>query len=314
MSMQSGFKQTLKAVDMFAGIGGFTEGARLAGIETVWAANHWPAAVHWHQLNHPDAIHACQDLQQADFRDVPAHDVLLAAPACQGHTHARGREKPHHDALRSTAWAVVTCAEVHRSSIVVAENVPEFLDWTLYPAWLDAMQRLGYSVSPHVVDAADHGVPQHRVRLFLVCTRSANPLKLELPRYPHVPVGQVIEWDAHPWTLIDKPGRSAATLRRCASGRAAFGRRFVAPFYGSGSGLCGRSIQRPLGTVTTKDRWMVVDGDRCRMLQISEARAVMGLRPDFQLPSVKHEAMKMLGNAICPPVARDILLAVRAAV
>lgn len=303
----------MRAVDLFAGIGGFTEGARLAGVQTVWAANHWPAAVHWHHCNHPEAVHTCQDLQQADFREVPAHDVLLAAPACQGHSHARGREKPHHDALRSTAWAVVTCAEVHRPPVVVVENVPEFLDWTLYPAWLEAMRRLGYNVAPHVVDAADHGVPQHRVRLFLVCSRSAKPLELALPKRPHVPVDQVIEWDAHRWRPIDRPGRSAATLRRCAAGRAAFGRRFVAPFYGSGSGLGGRSIHRPLGTITTVARWMVVDGDRMRMLQVSEARAAMGLRADFLLPPVQHQAMKMLGNAVCPPVACDLLLAIRAA-
>ena len=40
------------------------------------------------------------------------------------------------------------------------------LNWTLYPAWEDA--RLGYAVAPHLIDAADHGVPQHRERLFLV--------------------------------------------------------------------------------------------------------------------------------------------------
>jgi DNA (cytosine-5)-methyltransferase 1 len=121
------------AIDLFAGAGGFSEGARMAGVSVAWAANHWAEAVRWHACNHPGATHACQDLQQADFRDAPPHDVLLASPACQGHSRARGTDRPHHDAQRSTAWAVVTCAEVHRPPVVVVENVPEFADWTLYP-------------------------------------------------------------------------------------------------------------------------------------------------------------------------------------
>lgn len=49
--------------------------------------------------------------------------------------------------------------------------------------------------------------------------------------------------------------------------------RFVMPYNGSGSGLTGRSLARPLGTVTAADRWAVVDGDRMRMLSIRELRA-----------------------------------------
>ena len=50
----------------------------------------------------------------------------------------------------------------------MVENVVDFQNWTLFPAWKDAMQRLGYAIAPHIIDAADHGVPQHRERLFLV--------------------------------------------------------------------------------------------------------------------------------------------------
>ncbi len=97
----------MRAIDLFAGIGGFSEGARQANIDVVWAANHWELAVQYHSANHPHTEHVCQDLHQAAWDQCPKHDILLASPACQGHTHARGKEKPHHDAQRSTAWAVV---------------------------------------------------------------------------------------------------------------------------------------------------------------------------------------------------------------
>lgn len=301
----------MEAIDLFAGAGGFSEGARMAGVHVKWAANHWRLAVDFHGQNHPETAHSCQDLQQANWREVPGHDVMLASPACQGHSPARGKEQPHHDALRSTAWAVVACAEYHRSRVVLVENVPEFRRWLLYPAWCDAMQRLGYAVAPHIVDSADHGVPQHRERLFLVCTQSKHPLHLNLPKRAHRPIGDVIEWDAHQWRQIDRPGRSAKTLQRVAAGRAEFGARFVAPYYSSGSGLTGRSIHRPIGTITTRDRWAVVDGDRMRMLQVPEAKAAMGFPARYALPGTHREALFMLGNAVCPPVAADLLAAIR---
>lgn len=301
------------AIDLFAGAGGFSEGARLAGVHVAWAANHWPTAVQWHAANHPHTHHACQDLQQADFRDAPRHDVLLASPACQGHSRARGTDKPHHDAQRATAWAVVTCVEVHRPAVALVENVREFAAWQLYPAWCAAMHALGYALQPMVIDAADHGVPQHRQRLFVVCTRSRHPVQLTLPRRSHTKAADIIDFSSGDWAPVNRPGRSARTLCRVANARARFGRRFVMPYYGSGSGLTGRSLDRPLGTITTRARWAVVDGEHMRMLTADESRAAMGFPHDYKLPSTTTEALHLLGNAVCPPVAADLVQAVREA-
>lgn len=297
----------VRAVDLFAGAGGFTEGASMAGVKVVWAANHWPLAVMYHGKNHPDTQHICQDLHQADWSQLPDHDLMLASPCCQGHSRSRGKDRPHHDKQRSTAWAVVSCAEYHRQEVAIVENVPEFMEWSLYPSWLDAMRRLGYAVSPHIVDAADHSVPQNRIRLFLICTRSRQPITLKLPKRNHVGINTVIEWDRYKWNAIDKPGRSQNTLKRIASGRARFGDRFIAPYYGSGSGMTGRSLDRPVGTITTLDRWSIINGDYMRMLQPSEIRSAMGFRPDYDLPDTRREAIHLMGNAVCPPVAADIL-------
>lgn len=303
----------MNAVDLFAGAGGFSEGATAAGARVVWAANHWPTAVQWHAANHPDTEHACQDLQQADFREAPQHDLLLASPACQGHSRARGAEKPHHDALRATAWAVVTCAEVHRPAVALVENVPEFAEWALYPAWCAAMHALGYALAPMVIDAADHGVPQHRRRLFIACTRSKHPVQLNLPQRQHAPAASVIDFNAGRWAPVASASRAAKTLQRVDSGRERFGDRFVMPYYGSGSGLTGRSLERPLGTITTRARWAVVDGDRMRMLTNDESRAAMGFRAGYRLPEATTQALHLLGNAVCPPVAADLVMALRKA-
>lgn len=300
----------LRAVDLFAGAGGFSTGAIQAGIEVVWAANHWPLAVRYHELNHPGANHACQDLHQANWLELPPHEFLLASPCCQGHSPARGKDRPHHDEQRSTAWAVVSCAEVHREDVLIIENVPAFLKWSLYPAWELAMKTLGYTLSPHIIDAADHGVPQNRERLFLVGTKSKNPIQLDLPKRDHVAIDTVIDWDYPDWTPIDKPGRSQKTLDRIANGRARYGDRFLAPFYGSGSGTTGRSIHRPVGTITTRDRWAIIDGNRMRMMKKQEVRASMGFPESYMLPETHREAVHLMGNAVCPPVVTDLIDAV----
>lgn len=303
----------MKAIDLFAGAGGFSTGATMAGVHVVWAANHWPAAVHVHANNHPATQHVCQDLQQADWTQVPAHDLLMASPACQGHSRARGKERSHHDAQRSTAWAVVSAAEFHRPELVLVENVPEFAKWTLFPAWCSAMGALGYAISPMILDAADHGVAQHRRRLFIVGTQSKHPVQLNLPQRPHVGAAEIIDFNAGRWAPIHKPGRSKSTLARIASGRKAHGDRFLAPYFGSGSGLTGRSLSRPVGTITTRDRWAVIDGERMRMLSVDECRKAMGFPASYQLPNRAKDAMHMLGNAVVPVVACDVINALRLA-
>jgi DNA (cytosine-5)-methyltransferase 1 len=292
------------AIDLFAGLGGWSEGARRAGVRVAWAANHWPVAVQWHALNHPDTEHVCQDLHQANWSRVPPHDLLMASPACQGHSRARGTDRPHHDETRSTAWAVVACAEFHRPAKLIVENVPEFRDWILYPAWADALQRLGYTLFPCVVDAADCGAPQNRDRLFVVGTLDGKPPASIVP-LNHRPASSFINFGSGRWSAIDKPGRAAATLERVEAGRAAFGDRFLASYYGNTK--TGRSLDRPIGTITTRDRWAIIDGDRMRMLSVPEARAAMGFSDSYALPSDSKTAMHLLGNAVCPDAAERVI-------
>lgn len=301
----------MRAIDLFAGAGGFTCGAKAAGAEVVWAANHWPAAVAVHAANHPTTEHICQDLQQAAWHLVPRHDLVLGSPACQGHALARGIERPHHDGSRSTAWAVVSALEAGKAPTAIVENVPEFRRWRLYPAWLDALRLLGYAAAEHLIDAADHGVPQRRVRLFITLTRSARPLHLVLPRRPRGKALDIINFDDGRWDTVVRPGRAAATLARYEAGRRDHGRRFLLPYYGTARG--GRSLNEPIGTITTSaNHHAVVDGDKMRMLLASEVRAAMGFPPDYLLPEQRTLAVHLLGNAVCPIVAQDLVEAVRA--
>jgi DNA (cytosine-5)-methyltransferase 1 len=194
---------------------------------------------------------------------------------------------------------------------IIIENVPEFQDWKLFPSWKSAMQALGYAMSVNVLDAADAGIPQHRLRLFIVCTRSLFPIQIPNPTHRHVPASSIIDWSGGSWSKVDKPGRAKATLERIRDGRGRGWDRFLISYYGNTK--TARSIDRPIGTITTRDRWAVVDGDRMRMLTPAECRRAMGFREDYILPTRGRLAVHMLGNAVPPPLAAHVISEVRRA-
>ncbi len=294
----------MDCIDLFAGVGGSTAGAEQAGHRVLWAANHWRLACEMHQRNHPHVAHACQDLQQVDWRLTPDHDILLGSPCCQGHTKARGTDLPHHDGSRATAWAIVSCAEIKRPAAIVVENVPEFAGWSLFGPWLSALESLGYRVRCAVVDAADCGVPQHRKRLFVLAGRN-RVLRLPPMRpRPHIFASSIIDWSAPMGRRIrDLVPKSRARVKE---GQREFGSRpFLVSYYGNSKG--GRDIRRPIGTITTRARWALVKGDRIRMLTVDEIRKAMGFPLGYILPSRKADAIHLLGNAVPPPMVQYVL-------
>ena len=298
----------MRVVDIFSGAGGFSEGARLAGAQVVWAANHWPHAVHWHRANHTGTEHVCQDLNLFPSCDIPKHDLLLASPSCKGFSPARGKHQAHHDKHRATAWIVVDVLEAQRPKFALIENVPQMRDWILYQPWRHAIESLGYTLVEHIFDAADCGVPQHRKRLFITAVKANRPLKLAIEKRPHNPINTVLEWNSGRWSDIYTARRSANTIARIENGlKDGLGPRFLAPYYGAAKS--GRSVNRPIGTLTTKPRYALIDTNRqkMRMLSIVEARRAMGFADDYQLPKNSEVANTLLGNAVCPPVAKELV-------
>jgi DNA (cytosine-5)-methyltransferase 1 len=303
----------MRCADIFAGWGGFSLGAELAGCEVLWAANHWKLAVDVHKLNIPGAEHLCQDLQQANFYDIPDIDLLLAAPACQGHsTASQPRRRRYHDYLRSTALSVVSCADAKEPEVIVVENVPSFRRWRLYRGWMTLLQDLGYSVEEHLLTASHHGVPQRRRRLFIIATKSKNPIGLQFSKTPEPPIGPVLDIDIEvEWTPISEG--SEGVQKRIAKGRRNHGDLFLTQHVTNHPGV---PLNEPIRTVTCQDHWALVKGQYYRPLTIKENARAMGFPDSYKFPLVATRVSHItgLGNAVCPPVARDIITKIKEAV
>lgn len=111
----------------------------------------------------------------------------------------------------------------------------------------------------------------------------------------------------------------------CAGGtHAAAVAAFLAPYYGSGSGETGREMRAPAPTITTKDRFQLVTvtigGEQyaivdigMRMLQPHELAAAQGFPGSYQFAEVdgkpvpKYAQVRLIGNSVCPPLARAIV-------
>lgn len=295
----------MRAIDLFAGWGGFTMGAELAGVDVVWAANHWRLAVDTHAMNHPGTHHECQDLRQADWTALPPYEVLLASPACQGHsTASQPRRRRYHDEMRATAWAVVDCADVTAPETIIVENVPAFRRWRLYPVWRQALTTLGYRLQEIELVASAFGVPQRRRRLFVIGSLRGTP-RVQAPAAVAEPAfGPALEWDAGDWRPTTEA--AAGARRRFAKGRANHGPRFLSQHV---TGHPGVPLSEPIRTITAKDQWVVVAGDRYRPLTLREHARGMGFPDDFTWPEgcTRGDVIRGLGNAVCPPQGRDVV-------
>ena len=306
----------IRTYDMFSGLGGGSRGAAAAGATIVGGVDAWKLAVQVFADNFPDACANAGSVEQQDPRRIAEElgriDLLLASPECTSHSCARGG-RPRSDASRNLAFEAVRYARAMTPRWIVIENVIQMRSWSRYPEFLADLRRLGYRIAEHVLNAADHGVPQRRRRLFLLCDREAEPPS-HIPKRPGPKPSAT--------RVLDRPGtwrrsplysrsRAAATIARAGRALAALGDNspFLIVYYGNDGAGGWQPLTVPLRTVTTIDRFGFCepspDGATLRMLQVPELARAMGFNSDLILRrGTRRERIMMLGNAVCPPVMK----------
>ncbi len=274
----------ITGADLFCGAGGFTSGALYAAaqlglsVRDFLAVNHWPVAITTHSLNHPGVRHLCNDIadiQPADAVPAGRLNLLLASPECTHFSNARGG-KPVSNQRRSSALNVLTWCDVLDVQEVIIENVPEFRTWgplgadsrpvkaekgRYYRRFLSQLAGLGYTVEDRILCAADYGDATTRKRLFVRASKRGNiswpepshSQQQEENCLPWRPAREIIDWSLEGQSVFTrKRPLSPNTMRRIMAGLAKYsGIPFIVPQF---SQQGPRSIERPLGTVTTQSR------------------------------------------------------------
>ena len=309
----------MRGCDIFSGAGGSSAGARAAGIDVVAGIDMCGTATATFRANFPDAhvvTSRLEDVRIDEFKEqIGPVDVLLASPECRNHTCAKGAA-PRDESSRATAMEVVRYARALEPRWLVLENVVYMRPWSRYGELKSRLGELGYRLNELTLDASDFGVAQSRRRLFLVGDRERTPV-LSLPkcRGRRRSVRSVLDptgtWKTSP---LFTARRAKATLERARRGFEALGGKasFLLVYYGTDG--CGgwQSLDRPLRTITTVDRFALVEHDgatwRMRMLQVPELKRAMGFDDDFILPvGTRRDRIRLLGNGVCPPVMETVL-------
>lgn len=167
------------AVDLFAGAGGMSLGASMAGIDVRLAVEIDPHAARTYSINHPTTSLLQCDIRRVKRSDLPGKQsmqtLLMGGPPCQGFSTSnqktRSTENPNN-------WLFREYLRVVRAWLpdwVVFENVTGIAH-TTDGLFLDSVQHelraLDYRLATWTLDASNFGVPQRRSRLFIVGSRT----------------------------------------------------------------------------------------------------------------------------------------------
>lgn len=171
------FRNCTVGVDLFAGAGGMSLGANLAGVDVRLAIEKDSHAAATYAHNHPDTRLIVDDIANVDKIDVCKHgktSILFGGPPCQGFStsnqRTRSRENPSNWLLKE----FVRIVHFWKPDWVVFENVRGIVE-TEHGLFRDSIVRdlenAGYTTSYSVLCASDFGVPQIRFRFFLIASR-----------------------------------------------------------------------------------------------------------------------------------------------
>ena len=158
----------MKALDLFAGCGGFGLGAMLAGIDVIWANEIDPVACATYRKNVGNHL-VEGDIYDIPLDEIPDADLVMGGPPCQGFSQA-GTMDPT-DERNLLIWKFAEIVEAKRPKAFVLENVSSLVRLKRFALIKDHILNLfrgmGYSTEALLLKASDYGVPQARQRVFL---------------------------------------------------------------------------------------------------------------------------------------------------
>lgn len=175
-----------KVAELFAGVGGFRIGLARAGWKTIYS-NQWePSTKVQHAskvyvANFGEEGHSNEDISKVE-RVPSKFDLLVGGFPCQDYSVAKTLSSAK--GLRGKKgvlwWEILRLVEEHRPKLIFLENVDRLLKSPAtqrgrdFAVMLRTLGDAGYVIEWRVVNAAEYGFPQRRIRVFIVAKRSKS--------------------------------------------------------------------------------------------------------------------------------------------
>lgn len=166
--------EKIKAIDLFSGSGGTTQGLKKAGLEVIAAVEIDEVANQTYSYNNPEVF-----LFNKDIREISGNDfsklydsrqdklLLVACPPCQGFSSIRrGGED---DVRNELVFEYLRLINEMKPDFLLMENVSGMTSKKGKKIFNEFKKNLedDYEIIYDVLNAADYGVPQTRKRLVL---------------------------------------------------------------------------------------------------------------------------------------------------
>ena len=194
--------RTITSIDLFAGAGGLSLGFHLAdlGYLPVYAVEHELAAAKTFERNFGCEVFA-GDIEEGP--DYPEADLIIGGPPCQGFSPlGRDRDNTSRAQLNGLWKHFLDAVRTVRPKAFVIENVREFQRSAQFAELLHLLETdselSAYTPAYGVLNAADYGVPQNRLRGILVAVRNGGR---ELP-WPPPPLRGPDSPEELPYTTV----------------------------------------------------------------------------------------------------------------
>ena len=322
----------MRAIDLYAGIGGWSLGLRLAGVEVVASYEWWQPAIDTHNGNLGGALIPI-DIRKLDLGELPVDiDLVVGSPPCTEFSYAnRGGNGNLAEGMKDLVKFFEIVAYL-RPRFWAMENVPRVAE-VLTRAFEEPEHPLykfrDLNAEVEVIDFSDYGTPQARRR----CIATNIPLeRIQLLKgcIPQRTLGDVVEALSAEKTVIDPVWGVALDADNLTETEAEqplnpeelrMNREAKAyhPVYNNMA--FPDHLDAPARTVTATctrvSRESVVIADRrslgqFRRLTIRERASLQGFPITYQFFAKSFaEKAKMIGNAIPPTITHLLALAAR---
>jgi DNA (cytosine-5)-methyltransferase 1 len=270
-----------KFIDLFAGIGGFHLALHNLGAECVYASEWDEQARQTYELNFknisPELFESGNyvgDITKIDKNAIPDFDILCAGFPCQPFSQA-GHKLGFDDTRGTLFFDIAEIIRIKQPQAFFLENVRGLFkhdEGKTFQVIKNTLTiDLGYSLHYSIVKASEHGLPQHRPRLFMVGFK--NP---ETPF--EYPAKRELEFNMSD-VMQGKVDREVGFTLRVGGGRS------------------------PIDDRRNWDGY-IVDGE-VRRITPDEGKRMQGFPDDFEFPVSNSEALKQLGNSVAVNAIQD---------
>ncbi len=172
-------KDKLLMMDLFCGAGGFSVGCAWSGFESVFGIDYLEPAMSTWIHNHPKALGCLGDIRtvppelvkkKLEDYGIEHINLITGGVPCQGFSIAN-RKHNDNDERNFLFLEYMKYIKIFNPDYIILENVSG-LRTTAGGKFendiKDYMDKLGYNTTVKLVNAAEYGVPQTRIRLLFV--------------------------------------------------------------------------------------------------------------------------------------------------